>query len=275
MKQIKQTDLTSILKSPKIGLKRGNKLTKVVEVFRSGFYKAYKIDAFKEPPRDILPRYIQVFCRKMAAAFGVEVICVEDVPATHGLWACNHISWMDIPVVGSASPVFFLSKSEVADYPLIGKLAKAAGTLFIRRGSGDAGTVSEQIAKFLQQGDSVVFFPEATTTNGHKIKNIHGKLLQAAMQTGLPIQPMVICYVGADGHIDSDVPYCDNITLKDSLLKVLDSGKTRCYVLPLDAIYPQNLSQEELTDILYQRMQVGLARLQQQVLSSKPSGASW
>ncbi|BBI66448.1 hypothetical protein PKHYL_06390 [Psychrobacter sp. KH172YL61] len=61
-----------------------------------------------------------------------------------------------------------LSKAEIGEWPVFGKLAHAAGTLFIERGSGDAGSVSSQIADFLAKGFSVIFFPEATTTSGKK-----------------------------------------------------------------------------------------------------------
>ena len=254
---------------------RSKKVASVTHAFIGGFKKAHQIGAFKEPPRDILPNYIQVFCRKMCLAFGVQVVTVKPMPATHGLWASNHISWLDIPVAGSVSGAFFLSKAEIAKWPLVGALAKAGGTLFIQRGSGDAGTVAEQIAKFMTQGASVLFFPEATTTNGHKIKRIHGKLLQAAIQTNLPIQPMVICYVDKHGHISTQIPYYGDMTIKDSFMHVLDDDEITAYVLPLEPLYPDGKSQHELTDLLQQRLQDGLSTLQQQVLTVKPTDALW
>ncbi|PIE47201.1 MAG: 1-acyl-sn-glycerol-3-phosphate acyltransferase [Gammaproteobacteria bacterium] len=256
-------------------IKKGKMFTSVSGVVIGGFKKAYQIDAFKKPPRDILPKYIQTFCRKACQSFGIEVVQLEPVPQTHGLWASNHISWVDIPVVGSVSSVFFLSKAEIANWPVFGKLAKAAGTLFIERGSGDVGSVGNQIANFMQAGSSVVFFPEATTTNGHKVKRVYGKLLQAVIQTGLPIQPMVICYVGADGNISDDVAYYGNITMQESLDKVLNADKITAYVLPLEAIYPENKTQKELAEILQERMQAGLVRLQKQVLKTQPVDAVW
>lgn len=254
---------------------RSKKVSSATNTFAGGLKKAYQIGAFKEPPRDILPKYIRVFCRKMCLAFGVQVVTVKPMPATHGLWASNHISWMDIPVAGSVSGAFFLSKAEIAKWPLVGALAKAGGTLFIQRGSGDAGTIAEQIATFMADGASVLFFPEATTTNGHKVKRIHGKLLQAAIKTNLPIQPMVICYADQQGLISQDIAYYGDIQMKDSLMNVLDSDKITAYVLPLEPLYPEGKSQSELTEILQQRMQDGLSELQQQVLTIKPTDAVW
>jgi len=250
-------------------VKRSKTVVGLVDTIIGGYRAATKIDAWREPPREILPKYIQTFCRKSARAFGVEVVEVEPVPKTHALWASNHISWMDIPVVGSVSPAFFLSKAEVAEMPIMGPLAKVAGTLFIKRGSGDAGSVASQMATFLKQGYSIVFFPEATTTDGHKIKKLHGKLIQAAMDANKPIQPIVICYVNEKGELDDVVPYYGGIKLKDSLFNVIDGSQVTAYVLPLQPLYPQDKSRDQLTTELQQRMQAGLEELHSRVVSSK------
>lgn len=245
---------------------RTKKIISMGSTLVGGFRVAQKIGAFNEPPRAILPKYIQTFCRKMAKSFGVDVVQVESIPQTHGLWVSNHVSWLDIPVVGSVAPVFFLSKAEIGEWFIFGRLAKAGGTLFIKRGSGDVNEVSNQIADFLRGGSSVVFFPEATTTDGQKIKKIHGKLLQASMDTGLPICPVVIAYVDKDGRLSDDAAYYGKRTMADSLRLVADSRGITAYVLPLDPIYPENKTQRELTEILQKAMEVGLADLHKRVL---------
>lgn len=247
---------------------RYKKLSDVSINLVKGYRKTKQLGGFDlpEPPRDTLPKYIQIFCQKMCQSFGVRVVEVEPVPQRHALWASNHISWLDIPVVGSVSPVFFLSKAELADWFLIGKLARGAGTLFIKRGSGDSGSVSDQIANFLKTGSSVVFFPEATTTDGKQIKRLHGKLLQAAMDTGVPIQPIVNCYVNQQGKLDEAAPYYGDISMAQSLKKVLDSNGITAYVLPLEPIDPKGHSRGELTEILQERMETGLKELHERVL---------
>jgi 1-acyl-sn-glycerol-3-phosphate acyltransferase len=82
----------------------------------------------------------------------------------------NHISWLDIAVLGSGARVFFLAKAEIEKWPVFGNLAKGGGTLFIKRGSGDSVRIREQIAEFLSKDIPVLFFPEATTTDGSKVK---------------------------------------------------------------------------------------------------------
>lgn len=262
-----KSKIEGIFKSTtKHSIKRSKTVVGLVDTVIGGYRAATKIDAWREPPRDILPKYIQTFCRKSARALGVEVIEVEPVPKTHALWASNHISWMDIPVVGSVSPAFFLSKAEVANMPVMGPLAKVAGTLFIKRGSGDAGSVASQMATFLRQGYSVLFFPEATTTDGRKIKKLHGKLLQASIDSNKPVQPIVICYINQQGQLDDTVPYYGGIKLKDSLMSVIDGELVTAYVLALEPLYPEGKTRDELTAELQHRMQTGLEDLHNRVL---------
>lgn len=248
-------------------LGRGKQIAGMTTTIAGGLRAAQRIGAFREPPREKLPRYIQTFCRKMAGSFGVKIVEVEPVPQHHGLWVSNHVSWMDIPVVGSVSPAFFLSKAEIGDWPIFGKLAHAAGTVFIERGSGDVGSVSAQIASFLNEGFSVIFFPEATTTDGTKVKRIHGTLLQAAIDARVPIQPMVLAYVNKDGQLSKELPYYGKLTMKESLKKVLDSRNDTAYVLPLEPIDPNGHTKSQLTNLLQQRMQEGLAELHSRVLT--------
>lgn len=249
-------------------LERSKKIFHMSTTLVGGFRAAQKIGAFNEPPRDILPKYIQTFCRKMVNSFGIDVVQVEPVPQTHGLWVSNHISWLDIPVVGSVAPVFFLSKAEIGEWFIFGRLAKAGGTLFIKRGSGDANEVSHQITDFLRGGSSVVFFPEATTTDGKHIKKIHGKLLQASIDTGLPICPVVVAYVNQDGTLSDDCAYYGKRTMAESLKRVADSCGVRAYVLPLAPIYPDGKTRHELTQTLQECMEAGLSRLHKQVLTA-------
>ena len=254
-------------------LGRGKQIAGMTTTIAGGLRTAQRIGAFREPPREKLPRYIQTFCRKMAGSFGVKIVQVEPVPQHHGLWVSNHVSWMDIPVVGSVSPAFFLSKAEIGEWPIFGKLVQAAGTVFIERGSGDTASVATQIASFLTEGFSVIFFPEATTTDGTKVKRIHGTLLQAAIDARVPIQPLVLCYVNKDGTLSKELPYYGKLTMKASIKKVLDSKHVTAYVLPLEPLDPNGHNKSQLTNLLQQRMQEGLQELHARVLST-PNNSS-
>lgn len=249
-------------------LGRGKQIAGMTTTLAGGLRTAQRIGAFREPPREKLPRYIQTFCRKMAGSFGIKIVQVEPVPQHHGLWVSNHVSWMDIPVVGSVSPAFFLSKAEIGKWPVFGKLVQAAGTVFIERGSGDTDSVASQIASFLNEGFSVIFFPEATTTDGTKVKRIHGTLLQAAIDAGVPIQPIVLAYVNKDGTLSKELPYFGKLTMKASMKRVLDSKNVTAYVLPLEPLDPNGHNKSQLTNLLQKRMQEGLQELHARVLTT-------
>ncbi|WP_296405348.1 lysophospholipid acyltransferase family protein [Psychrobacter sp.] len=249
---------------------RAQVLKGMTETMVGGYRAITKVDGWGEvPKRDDLPKYNKIFCRNMAAAFNVEVVAVEPLPDTHGLWAANHISWMDIPVLGSVVPAFFLSKAEVEAMPAFGRLARACGSLFIKRGSGDSGKVADQIAEFLTKGYSILFYPEGTTTDGTNIKKIYGKLLQAAMDANKPIQPLVLCYVNAKGELDDKVPFVGKTSFTKSFLNVMDSDPVTAYILPLEQIDTLNKTRDELTIELHESMQKGLQELHNRVLTKK------
>lgn len=78
-----------------------------------------------------------------------------------------------------------MAKAEIENWPIFGNLAKGGGTLFIKRGSGDSIRIREQIAEFLKQNIPVLFFPEATTTDGHSVKKY------MVVYSGLLLKPSV------------------------------------------------------------------------------------
>lgn len=251
-------------------LSRGLSLTKAVKALANVSQKAYQINQNPNTTHTDITKEIQTFCRNFCQSVNVEVICIKPIPQQHALWTSNHISWLDIPVIGSVVPTFFLSKAEISQWPLVGWLARTGNTLFIKRGSGDASSVSDQIANFLQQGSPVIFFPEATTTDGKAIKKIHGKLLQSAIDTQTNIQPVVICYVNKNQQLDEKIPYFGEMNFFQSVKQVLDNRKATAYVLPLEPINPVGRSRDEITQILQQRMEAGLANLHQQVIAQVP-----
>jgi len=232
----------------------------------NGFYNASKYGAFDQPNQPEHIPIMQAVLKRMCDSLAIRVEVHGNIPTSHALWVSNHVSWVDIPVIASVAPVFFLSKAEVATWPVIGTLARAGGTLFIQRGSGDSGSVASQIADFLRQKLPVLFFPEGTTTNGRDVKRIHGKLLVAAIETGTPVQPLALCYQGPDGRLDTVMPYIDDMTFGEHIQGVLARSQVRAHLMPLEPIPTVGMEIHTLTDILQERMREGLKALQAKVL---------
>lgn len=125
---------------------------------------------------------------------GVEIESTGRLVDGPALVVANHVSWLDIPVLGTSSDVRFLSKSEIARWPLIGWLARRNGTLFIRRGAHESETIIRDITAALRAGQQVAIFPEATTTRGDEVRHFHARLFAAAIESGAPVQPVAFDY---------------------------------------------------------------------------------
>lgn len=122
------------------------------------------------------------------------------------LFVSNHVSWADILAIGSIMPVAYVSKSEVANWPLVGTAAKMQRTVFVDRArrhqTGDA--IAEMV-KRLAGGTSVVLFAEGTSSDGNRVLPFRSALVgavkeaSARAESGILIQPMSICYTGLNG----------------------------------------------------------------------------
>lgn len=137
----------------------------------------------------------QALFRACVRCIGFRLQVDGERPQGPALYLSNHISWTDIPVLGSLWPLRFLSKAEVARWPVIGWLARQGGTLFIQRGSGEAAARRNEIADTLRQGESVLIFPEGTTSAGHTVLPFFPRLIGAATNAGVPIVPVSIAYL--------------------------------------------------------------------------------
>ncbi|UUM28665.1 1-acyl-sn-glycerol-3-phosphate acyltransferase [Acinetobacter colistiniresistens] len=249
------------------------KLAAGLETIGEGFYLIYRHGLYKDPNNPVNTRYVQYFCRRLCEVFNIEVQVHGSIPREPALWVSNHVSWLDVAVLGSGARIFFLAKAEVEKWPIVGNLAKGGGTLFIKRGSGDSVRIREQIAEFLKQDIPVLFFPEATTTDGSKVKKVHGRLLGAAIEAQRPVQICVICYVNQQGQLDLVAPFIGEMSFAEHVQRVLEMPKVTAHLLTLPAIPVAGHTVETLTKEVDHQMRAGLERLQRKVLAVLPEEA--
>ena len=143
-------------------------------------------------------RFHRVLCRIL----GLKVQ-VSGEPSTNPatLYASNHISYLDIFVLGSLLPAYFIAKREVSGWPLLGMLAKLQNTLFVERRSIRARGQISEIADKLRAGESLILFPEGTSTSGEQVVPFKSSLFAAvadAEKRSLWLQPTTIAYVEYD-----------------------------------------------------------------------------
>lgn len=113
----------------------------------------------------------------------------------------NHLSYLDVVLIGSLSPAIFVAKQEVAGWPLLGWLVQLGGTLFLERGS-TASSVRclYRACRLLRSGQSVAVFPEGTTSEGKELSTFHPFFLAAAIRSRREILPLTLRVDSIEGQ---------------------------------------------------------------------------
>lgn len=157
---------------------------------------------------------------------GVQVRIHGVVPEPGAaLWVANHISWLDIPLLGGLAPeVVFLAKNEIRHWPIIGTLATGAGTLYMQRGQGSEAAYQAMVSGLIN-GRRIALFPEGTTTLGNEVRRFHPRLFQAAMDQSAPIQPITIRYRDTTGCPARSAAYIDDDGFMGSLWRVMTANE--------------------------------------------------
>jgi 1-acyl-sn-glycerol-3-phosphate acyltransferase len=160
---------------------------------------------FGSPFGAAIPVYFQ---RLLCAGLGVKV-------RRHGTFSsgpkrlivANHVSWLDIPVVGSLGPMSFLAKREVGDHPIGRMLIAMQGVVYVDR-SRRSGipAVNARMVQAIRAGSAVVLFAEATTGDGNRLLRFRSSHFEAVRLAACSdnegpavIQPVYLHYSSVAG----------------------------------------------------------------------------
>lgn len=150
------------------------------------------------PRRPISPWVTVWTCRAVLGAMGVPWRAVGRIADPPVALLANHSSWLDIFALNAVGPLVFVSKAEVAAWPVLGFLARLTGTLFIRRDRpGEVGGQALAVARRLDRSERVVIFPEGTTSDGRRVLPFKPALIEAAR--GRAVQPVTIRWTAPPG----------------------------------------------------------------------------
>ena len=189
----------------------------------------------KLPWRNRLPRY----WHKVALwAIGVRVHVHGERELRRPLMvAANHSSWLDILVLASVIDATFVAKSEVRDWPIFGVLARLQRSIFIKREERrQTREQADEMASRLNAGETVVLFPEGTTTAGNRLGEIKSSLFAAASSAAhfapegvVHVQPVAVAYTRIHGmpmgHYHRPVvAWPGDVPLLPHLLGILKTG---------------------------------------------------
>ncbi len=146
-------------------------------------------------------RALRIWGRGLLRASGVRVAVVGEPPPMAALVVSNHLSYLDIPVLGSVAPMVFVAKAELRAWPLWGFAAAVAGTIFVNRATKrDVLRVRREMLAALERGDRVIVFPEATSTAGDTILPLKSALLADAALARSPVHWVTVSYRTAAGE---------------------------------------------------------------------------
>jgi len=154
--------------------------------------------------RPITPFITQFVCRTAFVVLGIRFSTQGEVMRGPGAVVANHTSWLDIFALNARKRIYFVAKAEVASWPAIGWLARATGTVFIRRDPREAQTQIRTFIDRLKAGHKLLFFPEGTSSDGRRVLPFKPTLFAAFFADGLrdslSIQPVTVVYRGAEGN---------------------------------------------------------------------------
>jgi 1-acyl-sn-glycerol-3-phosphate acyltransferase len=151
---------------------------------------------FGAPPRRWL---IRLWCRATCALLGV-TLRLHGTPFTAcpTLYVANHVSYIDVVVLGALLDARFIAKAEVARWPLFGQLGALTQTFFVRRRPREALIQRNALAARLRAGHSFVLFAEGTSSDGLAVLPFKTSLLSVAepwvLDRPVAVQAVTLCY---------------------------------------------------------------------------------
>jgi len=163
------------------------------------------------------------------------------------LFVSNHLSYLDIPVLGSVYPVRFVAKSEVENWPLFGFLAKLGRTIFVSRNRSYSLVQKYKILKSLSLDEKIFIFPEGTTSDGNRVLDFRPSSFSALEGQNFVIQPIVIVYsdlneIPINRWLRPVIAWYGDMELKPHLLTLAHLRSIKARLIYLDKVNAKNFS---------------------------------
>lgn len=185
-----------------------------------------------------LPKFVFATAARI---MGARIILRGGVPKKGPLLiAANHVSWIDIIVIGATVPCHFIAKSDVATWPVFGPLARLIRTSFIDRERRSAvGGFRREMTERLSRNEILVLFPEGTSSDGRQVLPFKSALFPG----GVSIQPLSVSYLDAFGRDGGHYGWFAEMELLPHMWHVFKGGRfevTLTFHPPLEAESEQN-----------------------------------
>ena len=172
----------------------------------------------------------------------------------------NHLSYLDIPILGSIFPLRFVAKSEVQFWPVFGFLSKLARTIFIKRKRSDSVIQKNKIFDLLSSGDKVCIFPEGTTSDGNRVLDFKSSSFSALENQKFLIQPIIISYSDLNGipinrWLRPVIAWYGDMDLKPHLLKLVSLRSIKIKLIYIEPVCSSHFaSRKDLSNYLEKKI---------------------
>lgn len=165
----------------------------VATIFHLAVY--YSLVLFGVPARESARRLKYRWLADVPDALGI-TMTAHGIPYSGTcLYVANHISYLDPVLILMKVNALIVAKKEVSRWPLIGTGGLIIGTIYVDRDEKTSRLkTAHAIRSSLELGNSVLIFPEGTTSTGETLLPFRPRSFEAALQAGVPVQPIYISY---------------------------------------------------------------------------------
>ena len=194
---------------------------------------------------------IRWWSRWLCRSFGVKIRPGSVLPPAPLLIVANHSSWLDILVLSSLGHLHFVSKAEIASWPLIGRIAAVAGVIFHARGSSDSlSDAADALITGLRSGGYAAIFPEGGVNDAITVRRFHARLFKAAIESRCAVQPVCIRYT-RNCVINVETSFRDKESTGHNMMRLMFAPVCEARISVLPIIFPGAQSRRDLAEEAY------------------------
>jgi 1-acyl-sn-glycerol-3-phosphate acyltransferase len=205
----------------------------------------------------LLLRVCGMRLRTTGASLDPQLAAEGMAPWTLGrLILANHISWIDVFAIDATIPSRFVAKAEIGRWPVAGWLVTLSGVLYVERGRRHAvAAINHKVRERLHAGETVVVFPEGTTTDGSTLMPFHSNMVAPALELGCELWPVALRYT-EDGAPSDAAAFVGDMDLVTCLWNIFRARKLAVEVALLP---PLRVSAGETRHHLARRARAAIA----------------
>jgi lyso-ornithine lipid O-acyltransferase len=154
------------------------------------------------PGRHPVARMFGAWSRAFVRALGVDLRLhqknLRQLPARYILIA-NHPAAFEDVGIPALFDVVSLAKVQVADWFVVGRISKAAGTLYVDRDDPESRDQAiETMVNAVNAGQNIALYPEGGCKGRRLFHEFKSGAFEVSLRTGVPILPVFLHYEAQD-----------------------------------------------------------------------------